>query len=491
MPRFSGRSLSSPNESRKSSQPPVKGHVDQFTEDGNIVSVKADDGTDRKDSTASSIKSVSSVVSFSPKVAVEMEKDTIALRPPIQAPPPANIKNLVPMMNCGLCSKTTMVVESPSLDNLDKRLKTCLEFITKRVNDTTIAKEKNPKWYEKHTSFQKWGQDLEDKSDPRYLFEIRIVMPGRKDANSQEKYNTSFWLPRNWDPATPKSPHVRDIILWHLFGGPFRVYPGHFDCSMNDPDDCHRSCQSTFRTKGLNDFKRVENVEAMTIRMTCRCGSKNELDPRWRVILYKRMTSTEKRKHEEDADLKKFAKTQNSQTSGANVVGNFGINFGASSGGLLECATEDSRQTIEEADRVTQKLEENMNNSKSLVGENALPGITEEANTDTTNEQAKLGIQNSSSIDNESIAFIDFGADKDNNSEEQNRAGEPQPSVLKDESIPPTGTRRNGDEEKENQIQQFESSVVQNESISATSFENSQNSDSDGRDAFQNWQFQD
>ncbi|KAF7945171.1 hypothetical protein EAE96_009950 [Botrytis aclada] len=487
MPRFPGLSSSSPNKSKKLSKPPVEGHIDQFTEDGNILPVKADDGTDRKDSTVSSIKSVSSVVSFSPKVEVEMEKDTIPLSPPIQSPPPADTKNLVLMSKCDVCSKTTMVVESPSFENLDEKLKTCLEFITKRVNnDTKIPKEKSSKWH------QELGRYLEDKSDPKYLFEIQIVLPGRRDANAQEKFQTSFWEPKNWDPATPKSPHIRDTIFWHSFGGPFRVYPGHSDCSMNDPDDCHRSCQSTFKTKGLDNFELDEKVEPMTIRMTCICGLKNKLDSRWRVFLYKRMTKAEKRTRQEDTYLEKFAKTQNSQTSGANVVGNFGINYGASSGGLLECAMEDSKQTIEEADRVTQELEENTNNSKSLVDENALPKIAEEANTDTTNEQAKLGNQNPSSIENENIAFIDFGADKNDNSKGKNKAGEPHYSVLKDESISPTGTRRNGDEEEGDQIQRSQSLVDQNESISATGFENSQKSDSKGLEyAFQNWQFQD
>ncbi|TGO27810.1 hypothetical protein BPAE_0036g00210 [Botrytis paeoniae] len=262
---------------------------------------------------------------------------------------------------------------------------------------------------------------------------------------------------------------------------------------MDEIRNCHNSCRKLEGTAAIEDFRLVQNVDPINVRMRCRCvrGGKNSLDQSWNVRLYKRMSEKEKRDEKELKDLKRLAFTtsNDNRKSGAKVKENPESSSWANPGLQFDSLTDDTRLVIEEADRAAKKSKDKQDHIKSLEGENCLPRIKEETNTKAQSEL--VDNDKFSTFVNENIAFTDYGASQDTGLEGPERIREPQPSVTQDESISPTGSRtgrgRNADEG--NRIQESRSSVAQDEIILAAASESPHNTNSEWGNEFLNWQF--
>ncbi|TGO27811.1 hypothetical protein BPAE_0036g00220 [Botrytis paeoniae] len=137
---FFQRSKESQEEPRRplsSAAPSVEGHVDYFTEDGDIASIKIIDGTDRKDSTPRSINNAKSNVSFKTTVSIENEGNGRKLSVPKNRER-MKIEEPTAMAKCEVCHKAKMKID-PATPNCDPRLKNCVKFLTMRANGERVA----------------------------------------------------------------------------------------------------------------------------------------------------------------------------------------------------------------------------------------------------------------------------------------------------------------------------------------------------------------
>ncbi|TGO53709.1 hypothetical protein BCON_0119g00330 [Botryotinia convoluta] len=504
----SNESQEEPRRPLSSAAPSVEGHVDYFTQDGDIASIKITDVTDRKDNTTRSINNAKSNVSFKITVSIENEGNGRKLSVPKNRER-MKIEEPTAMAKCEVCHRAIMEIY-PATQNCDARLKNSVKFLTMRANGERVVDYRLPdggthklpnklrswrKFLSKHFTIiekstankmpvsQVLRQYIDKNSTVDYLFEIRT--PNRNVPENEKKWHSYFWVPRNWDPESPKSYFgIRDNLFWSYYGGPFQVFPGHFFCPMDEIRNCHNSCKTVEGTAAIEDFRLLQNVDPINVRMRCRCveGGKNSHDQSWNVRLYKRMSEREKRKQNELKDLKKlaFAKSNDNRKSGAKVKEDSEASSWANPGLQFDSLTDDTRLVIEEADRVTKKSKDKQYNIKSLEGENGLPSIKEETNTKTQNEL--VDNDNLSTLVNENISFTDYGALQDTGLEGPERIREPQPFVTQDESISPTGsgTGRDSDAEEGNRIQESQSSVAQDEKILAAGSESPQNTNSEG-----------
>ncbi|KAF7914545.1 uncharacterized protein EAF01_000951 [Botrytis porri] len=500
-----------------SAAPSVEGQVDNFTEDGDIAPIKTTDGTDEKNSTTRSINNAKSKISFRPTVSIENEGNGRKLSIP-KSRGRRKIEEPLPMARCEVCHKAKMKID-PATSNYDARLRHCVKFLTMRANGERVADYRLPdggthklpnklrslrKFLSKHSTIiekstankmpvsQKLRQYIDMNFTANYLFEIRTA--NQDVSENEEKWHSSFWVPRNWDPDSSKPcSGIRNNLFWRYYGGPFQVYPGHFFCPMDEIRSCHNSCKTVKGTAATKDFRLLENVKPMNVRMKCRCveGGKNSLDQSWNVRLYKRMSEEEKRneKEKEYQEGLAFAKPNDNRKSGAKVKENSESSSWANPGLQFDSLADDTRLVLEEADRAAKKSKDKQDPIKSLEGENGLPRIKEEINTNPQNEL--VNNEKISTPVNENIAFTDYGASQNTGLEGPERIRELHPSVIQDESISPTGSGigRDSDAEEGNQIRESRSSVAQDETTLATGSESPQNTNSEWGNEFLNWQF--
>lgn len=521
MARFT-RFFKSSNESQEeprrpllSAAPSAPGHVDHFTKDGDTASMTIADVTDRENSTARSIDNSRRNVSFKTTVSIENQGNGRKLSVPISRER-RRIQEPLPMSKCEVCRKAKMKID-PATTNCDKRLKNCVKFLTMRANGEHVADyhlrdggtHKLPnklrslrEFLSKHFTIieksiakkrhvsQVLREHINQYSTADYLFEIRTV--NQDVSENEEKWHSYFWVPRNWDPESEKPcSGIRNNLFWRYYGGPFQVYPGHFFCPMDEIRNCHNSCSTVEGTADIRDFRLLQHVEPINVRMRCRCakGGKNSLDQSWNVRLYKRMSEEQQQRERENRDLEKLTctKPNDNRKSGAKVKENCESSSWANSGLQFDSLADDTRLVIEEADRAAKKSKDKEDHIKSLEGENGLPRINEETNTKPQNELASN--EKFSTLGNENIAFNDYGASQDVGLEGSERIREPRPSVTQDENISPTGsgTGQGSDAEEGNRIQESQSSVAQDERTLAAGSESPQNTISEWANEFLNW----
>ncbi|TEY63235.1 hypothetical protein BOTCAL_0157g00180 [Botryotinia calthae] len=485
--RPSKESQEKPSRPLASAAPSVEGQVDYITEDGNTAS----------------INNAKSNVSFRTTVSVENEESGLELSAP-RYRERAKVSEPNTMTKCKVCLKVKIKIDPPTQD-CDARLKNCVKFLSMRANvkcesdyrfpDGTTHSLPNKlrslrKFLNKHftvleksaaqkTSVSQSLREYIDKnSTADYAFEIRTM--NLQAPGNEERWHSYFWVPRNWDPEISKwCSGIRNNIFWRYYGGSFQVYPGHFFCPMDGIRNCHNSCKTVKGTAALEDFRLLQNVNPMTVRMRCRCsakGGKNTLNQRWEIRLYKRMSEGEKRDEKESKYLERlgFSESNDDRKSMVEVRKDPESSSWANPGLQFDSLTDDTRQVIEEADRVIKKSKEKQDSSKSLESENGPLKIKEETNTEAQNEP--VDNDNFPNLVNENIAFVDYGASQDSGLEGPERVRETQPSVTQEESISPTGSvnSRDGNSEEENLIQHFRSSVAQDEKILAARSESPQ-----------------
>ncbi|KAF7923051.1 uncharacterized protein EAE98_007756 [Botrytis deweyae] len=518
--KSSNRSQEEPRRPLSSAAPSVEGYVDHFTKDGDIASIRITDGTDRKDSANRSVNNAKSNVAFKTTVSIENEGNGRKLSTP-KTREHSQIPECTAMSKCEVCCKAKLEID-PATQNPDLRLKNCVKFLTMRANGEHVAGYRLPDggthklpdklrslrtFLSKHSTIiekssankmhvsQRLRQYLDMNSTADYLFEIRTV---NQDVSKNEaRWNSYFWVPRNWDPMSPeprsKRLNEKNKLFWRYYGGPFQVYPGHFFCPMNEIRNCHKRCTTLEGTAAIKDFRLLEDVNPINVRMTCGCarGGKNSLDQSWNVRLYKRMSETEKREENEKRYMERFtpASSNDDRKSGAKVKENSESSSWANPALQFDSLTDDTRLVIEEAERAAKNGKDKEDHIKSLEGEDGLPRIEEETNTKSQNEP--VNNDKLSTLVDENIAFTDYGASQDTGLEGPERIRELHPSVTQDESISPTGsgTGRDSDAEEGNRIQESRSSVAQDERILAAGSESPQNTNSEWANEFLNWQF--
>ena len=506
-----------PGRPLSSAAPSVEGQVDELTDDGNTASIKITDGTDGKCSTNPSINNAKSNVSFRTTVSVENEESGLELSAPRNR---ERVKVSEPntMTKCEVCLRVKIKIDPPTQDS-DARLKNCVKFLSMRANGKCESDYRFPdgtthslpnklrslrKFLNKHfTVLEKYtaqktsvSQSLREyvdqNSTANYAFEIRTM--NLEAPGNEKRWHSYFWVPRNWDPEISKwCSGIRNNLFWKYYGGPFHVYPGHFFCPMDGIRDCHGSCERVEGTAALKDFRCVPNVNPMTVRMRCRCapdGGKNTLRQSWEIRLYRRMSEREKREQEESKYLERlsFARSNGDRNSRVEVRGHPESSSWANPGLQFDSLTDDTRQVIEEADRVINKSKEKKDNSTSLESENGLLNIREETNTETQNEADDNDIF--PDLVNENIAFVDYGVSQGSGLEVLERIREPPPSVTQYESIPPTGlvNSRDSNTEEGIRVQRFRSSVAEDERILSAGYESPQSTSSEEGKEFLNSQ---
>ncbi|TGO36503.1 hypothetical protein BHYA_0123g00310 [Botrytis hyacinthi] len=512
----SKESQGEPRRPLSSAVPSVESRVDQSTEDGDKASITITDVTDMENSTARSINNARRNVSFKTTVLIENEENGRKLSVPKNRER-GKIQEPTAMSKCEVCHKSKMKID-PATPNCDKRLKHCVKFLTMRANGEHVADyhlrdggtHKLPnklrslrKFLSKHFNIieksiakkrpvsQVLRQHIDQNLTADYLFEIRTL---NQDSENGKRWHSYFWVPRNWDPDSPKPcSGICNKLFWRYYGGPFQVYPGHFFCPMDEIRNCHNACRTVEGTAAIKDFRLLQNVDSINVRMSCRCdrGGKNSLDQSWNVRLYKRMSKEEEKKEKENKDLEKFTckKPNDNRKSGAKVKENSESSSWANPGLQFDSLTDDTRLVIEEANRAAKKSKDKEGHIKSLEGESGLPKIKEETNSKPQNEI--VSNYKVSALLNENIAFTDHGTSQDIGLEGSERIREPQPSVTQDESISTngSGTGRNSDAEEGKQIQVSRPSGAQDERTLAAGSESPQNTISEWANEFLNWDF--
>ncbi|TGO17505.1 hypothetical protein BTUL_0017g00860 [Botrytis tulipae] len=509
----SKESQGEPKRPLSSAAPSVENRVEHSTENGDKASVTITGVTDMQNGTLNNAKRN---VSFKTTVSIENEENGRKLSVP-KSRERGKIEEPTTMSNCEACHKTKMKID-PATQNCDRRLKNCVKFLTMRANGKHVADyrlrdggtHKLPnklrslrKFLSKHFTIieksvakkrpvsQVLRQHIDQNLTADYLFEIRTL---NQDTVNGKRWHSYFWVPRNWDPDSPKScSGICNNLFWRYYGGPFEVYPGHFFCPMDEIRNCHNACRTVEGTAAIKDFRLLHNVDSINVHMRCRCtrGGKNSLDQSWNVRLYQRMSETEKRREREARDLERLAGTRSNDNrkSGAKVKENSESSSWANPGLQFDSLTDDTRLVIEEADRTAKKSKDKEDHIKPLEGENGLSRIKEETNTKPQTEL--VSNDKFSEFFNENIAFTDYGASQDIGSEGSERIREPRPSVTQDESILTTGsgTGRDSDAEEGKQIQEPRSSEGQDERTLAAGSESPQNTIAEWANEFMNWQF--
>ncbi|KAJ8061847.1 hypothetical protein OCU04_009639 [Sclerotinia nivalis] len=323
----------------------------------------------------------------------------------------AGERGRIAMEKCHMCSKTTFQIESPTED-CDRRLKTCLKFMTKRangkhVNDDERVNGRRYKWLTNICSCDRFLQLLHKKFITKYLFEVRIT---EVDENGQTKWTSEFWEPKNWDPEKDNADSgLRNKMLW-MINGPFEALMGHFLCPMEGRKKCNDECRIPENSK---HFRLVENVQAMVISMNCKCTRENPLPQRWHVRLYQRRPDGSTRDDEQDAFLEYFQELRENPK---------------------EEKTSPNKEKLptieEETEEVIENHEGEPENDNSLVGSNISSNNTE-AN-DPTIQENTVGLNNGNpqSLKDENISATDFLAGGDNDSDDVDDGISPWQSTL-------------------------------------------------------------
>ncbi|KAF7859561.1 hypothetical protein EAF04_008642 [Stromatinia cepivora] len=374
---------------------------DTSNDEGNIASGNINTGTARKDSAGNSINSKKSTISFNPRTKVKGNgsENDLPINSPVRRTR-AGERGCIAMEKCHMCSKTTFQIESPTED-CDRRLKTCLKFITKRANgkhvdDDDRVNGRRYKWLTKIRSCDRFRQFLLKNFTIKYLFEVRITEVD--DENGQTKWTSEFWEPRNWDPAKDNADSgLRNKTFW-MFYGPFETLMGHFLCPMEGRKKCNGECRIP---ENLKHFRLVENVQTMVISMKCKCARKNPLPQRWHVRLYQLSRDGSTQDDEQDAFLE---------------------NYQALRENLMEEKTSPNGEKIptieEETEGVIQSHEGGPENDNSLIGNN-IPSNNTEANVPTIQENTmELNNGNPQSLKDENISATDFATGGDSDSED-------------------------------------------------------------------------
>lgn len=302
-----------------------------------------------------SIHSAVSTVNFDPTVRIKNwssnnDKSLARSRSKESVKP----KEELSITKCGICSNTKLQIVSPTFQNCDRRLKTCLKFMEMNVNDHLWRDHKDIKghtykYLKKIRDHKYVHRFVKRESTGGLLFEIRVIAQGGTDqaGNAPTKWTSNYMAPRWWNP-TAKFAHYggpRQRLCWYLYG-PFEIYEGHSCCPMEERENCNTGCRTIENRK---NYTLIKDIETMVFRKTCKCkgfsteASKKESENdtiKWHVHLYESITEVSARewgKQKEEKDLN-------------SLIGNIGITGqeGGSNEDNLPTITEESGTAIPE-----------------------------------------------------------------------------------------------------------------------------------------------
>ncbi|KAG4026241.1 hypothetical protein MFRU_043g00450 [Monilinia fructicola] len=290
---------------------------DIITPEGNIASKNLKEVTWRKDS-AGSMQSVGSI-SFKPTVKVGRDSgsgfETYDLASPKVKTKREKKRSIISIKKCHACSKTTLVIKSPT-QGCDKRLKKCLEFMemdvnNRHVNDNSVINGPRYKILNEGRKLLKEGHELLDKWKKReeakdYIFEIRIAEVDNK--NAKTKWTTNFWVPKWWDPTKDGMDYGKHKTLGWKVSQSFRKWTAHVLCPLEGSQHCSSECRDTGTMGFFKNFRPVKDVEKMVFTMQCECKSgfpgksgKQTLSfQKWEVHLYERICHKSKSERSKD-----------------------------------------------------------------------------------------------------------------------------------------------------------------------------------------------